>query len=247
MIELPPEVPAAQAPRVITAYLDEITRLVACLPVDAIAALVELLDSACLAGRKVLLCGNGGSSATASHWANDLSKGVLGPQRPRLRALALTDSMPLLTAVANDMDYARIFAEQLLIWAERGDVVVGISGSGNSPNVLQAIACARDLGVRTVGLSGFGGGVLAGLVDLAVVVDSHCMEQVEDAHLMISHAVTIALRERAQPPLGAPGHGPGAAGAPSKGALLDFSFWTHSLRPGQMLDRDQPEAPKTKP
>jgi len=197
-----PVTPLPQA-ALVAGYLDAVARQAAALPVPAILALVALLDEVCLQGRKILLCGNGGSGATASHWANDLSKGAAGPARPRLRVLALTDGMPLLTALANDLAYEQIFAEQVLTWAEPGDVLIAISGSGNSPNVLRAVACARQRGAHTVGLTGCGGGRLGALVDLALVVDCGCMEQIEDAHMIISHAVTSALRARAQegPPL----------------------------------------------
>ena len=187
---------AAQAP-LVAAYADAIARQAAALPVPAILALVEQLDRVRREGRKVLLCGNGGSGATASHWANDLSKGASGPGRPRLRAWALTDGMPLVTALANDMHYAQIFAEQVRTWAEPGDLVIAISGSGNSPNVLEAARAARACGACAAGLIGRGGGDLRALVDLAVVVETECMEQIEDVHMIITHIVTTALRDRA--------------------------------------------------
>jgi D-sedoheptulose 7-phosphate isomerase len=190
--------PDAAETALVLGYLDAIARQAAVLPIAAILALVEVLDVARRHGRKVLLCGNGGSGATASHWANDLSKGAAGPLRPRLRALALADGVPLLTALANDLTYEQVFAEQVLTWAEPGDVLIAISGSGNSPNILRAVACGRQRGAYTVGLLGRDGGRLGDQVDLALVVANPCMEQIEDAHLIISHVVTSALRERAQ-------------------------------------------------
>lgn len=142
----------------IRAYLDTLTHQIQALPVAGILALIDLLDEVRIQGGKVLLCGNGGSGATASHWANDLSKGAAGPDRPRLRALAVTDAMPLLTALANDIHYDQVFAEQVHTWAEPGDVVIALSGSGNSPNILQAVAEARRRGAITVGLTGSGPG-----------------------------------------------------------------------------------------
>lgn len=192
--------PAAEVDTLVQSYLGEVARITQGLPADEIRLLVDLLDDTRLAGRKVLLCGNGGSGATASHWANDLNKGATGPCRPRMRAMAITDSMPLLTALANDQAYADIFAEQVQSWADPEDVVICISGSGNSPNVLQAARAARQLGAVTVGIVGYGGGQLAGLVDLALIADSHCMEQVEDAHMILTHVVTTALRRCAQEP-----------------------------------------------
>jgi D-sedoheptulose 7-phosphate isomerase len=181
-------------------YLSTVAHLIARLPVAEVAALIDMLDQARCAGRTILICGNGGSSATASHWATDLTKNTAGPGRPRLRALALADSTSLVTAVANDSHYERVFAEQVLTWAEPGDVVIGISGSGNSPNVLHAMDCARQMGAQTVGLIGSGGGRLRERVDLAVLIDSANMEQIEDTHLVLSHAVTAALRARAALP-----------------------------------------------
>jgi D-sedoheptulose 7-phosphate isomerase len=190
----------ADGDQLVAAYLGEVARITQELPTTQIRELVEVLDRTRLAGRKVLLCGNGGSGATASHWANDLNKGASGPCRPRMRAMAITDSMPLLTALANDLAYTEVFAEQVQSWGEPDDVLICISGSGNSPNVIQATHAARQRGMGTVGILGFGGGQMAGLVDLALIVDSHCMEQVEDAHMIVTHAVTTALRNCAQEP-----------------------------------------------
>ena len=185
------------APSMVQGYLNDVAKLLPLLPVEQIASLANLIDQTRIKGSKVILCGNGGSSATASHWANDLSKGASGPARPRVRALALTDCTPLVTALANDTHYDWIFAEQITTWAEHGDVVIAISGSGNSANVLRAVECARQKGAATVGLIGFGGGKLAELVDLALVVASYSMEQVEDAHMIMTHAITALLRQRA--------------------------------------------------
>ncbi len=213
-------------PQVVRGYLDDVAWLVKLLPVPAILALVDLLDTARMAGRTVLLCGNGGSGATAAHWANDLSKGAAGPCRPRLRALSLTDSMPILTALANDIQYEQVFAEQVQTWAGPGDVVICISGSGNSPNVLRAAESARCRGATPVGLIGFGGGALAALVDLAVLVDSCSMEQVEDAHMIVTHVVTLALRLRAaDPPAPWPGARHGAALAEAAGVAARRPWW----------------------
>jgi len=146
-------------------------------------------------GGRVLVCGNGGSAATATHMACDLAKNTAVEGVPRLRAHALTDNAALIMALANDLGYDTIFAEQLLsLPVGREDLVVAISGSGNSANVLAAIRVAREAGARTVGLTGMGGGRLAGLVDAALVVPSNEMEIVEDVHLAVNHMLTRALR-----------------------------------------------------
>ncbi len=146
-------------------------------------------------GGRILACGNGGSAATATHMACDLAKNTAVEGVPRVRALALTDNAALITALANDLGYDAIFAEQLRgLPVGREDLVVAISGSGNSANVLAAIGVARDVGARTAALTGMGGGRLAGLVDAALVVPSDEMEIIEDVHLAVNHMLTRALR-----------------------------------------------------
>jgi D-sedoheptulose 7-phosphate isomerase len=146
----------------------------------------------------VIIMGNGGSAATASHMACDLGKNTVIPGRPRFRVMALTDSMALITAYANDLGYENVFAEQLTNLVRPGDIVVGISTSGNSPNVLRAIELARQAGAITIGWTGYDGGKLAQMVDVPVVVPNHCVEQLEDVHLMLEHMVTAALRQAIQ-------------------------------------------------
>ncbi len=186
------------AARDIESYLADIAATLAVLPRDRIMEVVEALDNARLQRKHVFILGNGGSSATASHFACDLAKGTAVPGRTRFKAIALTDNMPLITAWANDTSYDNIFVEQLANLASDGDVVIGISGSGNSPNVLNAMKLARKLGAITIGLTGFDGGELKNLVDMAIVVPNHCMEQVEDIHQILEHAICTLLRAMAQ-------------------------------------------------
>ena len=149
-------------------------------------------------GRQLFLCGNGGSAATASHLANDLGKGASygRPQASRFRVVALTDNVPWMTALANDVGYEAIFAEQLRNLGQAGDLLIAISGSGNSPNVLNAVQVAREQGMRTIGWCGFGGGKLATAVDLPVVVSSQHMGRVEDVHAIMMHLVCYYFMER---------------------------------------------------
>lgn len=147
-------------------------------------------------GRMIFIIGNGGSAATASHMANDLNKGASVPGQPRFRAMALTDNVPLMTAWANDTRYDRIFVEQMTNFFEPGDVVLAISGSGNSPNVVAAIEWARRAGGVTIGLTGGTGGRLRELAECSIVVPSGWMEQIEDAHLAVAHALCVSLRSR---------------------------------------------------
>lgn len=182
----------------IESYLGDIAATLAVLPRDRIMEVVEALHNARLDRKHVFILGNGGSSATASHFACDLAKGSAVPGRPRFKAIALTDNMPLLTAWANDTSYDNIFVEQLANLASDGDVVIGISVSGNSQNVLNAMKLARKLGAITIGLTGFDGGELKNLADMAIVVPNHCMQQVEDVHLILEHAICTLLRAMAQ-------------------------------------------------
>ncbi len=185
-------------------YLTEVQQVLGRIPLEALEEAIDVLLSAAYVGSTVFIMGNGGSAATASHFACDLAKGAIVPGGPRFRAIALTDNVPLITAWSNDVAYEDIFAEQLCNLMGRGDVVVAFSGSGNSPNVLRAVALARQQGGITIGFSGFDGGRLSRIVDVPVVVSCHCMEQIEDVHLVLCHLTTTALRQRLQriePPL----------------------------------------------
>ncbi len=178
----------------IKGYISDISTTLGGLPVDKIVESVDLLERARLKGSKVFIFGNGGSAATASHFANDLSKGAICEGKPRMKAFALTDNIPLLTAWANDTSYENIFAQQLENYVDPGDIVIGISGSGNSPNVLEGVKVAQKKGATAIGFIGFDGGKLKSLVDIAIIVPSHSMEQVEDIHLLLEHVITTCLR-----------------------------------------------------
>jgi D-sedoheptulose 7-phosphate isomerase len=162
---------------------------------EGVRRIVPILLRARDARRTVFFLGNGGSASTASHFVTDISKvATRGDGRP-IRCVGLTDNVPGMTAIANDRDYARIFVDQLRVLAEPGDVVVAISGSGNSPNVLEAVRLARTLGLATIGLTGIGGGKLKDLVDVPVVVPTNSMQHTEDVHVIVLHLVTAYLRD----------------------------------------------------
>ena len=179
---------------IIKAYLSEVSATLDKLAVEAITQVIEVLEEARIKGRSVYIFGNGGSAATASHFASDLSKGAICKGKPRIRAFALTDNMPLISAWANDTVYESIFAEQLENFVEPGDVAIGISGSGNSPNVLNGIKVAKAKGATAIGFIGFDGGKLKDIVDIVIIVPNHNMEQVEDIHLLLEHIVITCLR-----------------------------------------------------
>lgn len=147
-------------------------------------------------GRTLFVFGNGGSAALASHFACDIGKGTIAGKRKRLKTVALTDNVALITAWANDKAYDTIFAEQLEGLAEKGDIVLAISGSGNSPNVIRGLEAARRIGAETLVLTGFEGGRAKALADLCLVVPSDSMQLIEDAHLCATHAIFLAIRQR---------------------------------------------------
>lgn len=179
-------------------YLLELQRTLDRLPVELVEATVEQIHRVRINHKQVFVMGNGGSAATASHFACDLGKNTVSASLPRLRVQALNDNMAFFSACANDYGYETVFAEQLANFIQPDDVVLAISASGNSANILKAIQLARACGAFTIGWSGYQGGKLAKLVDLPVVIPSDSIEQIEDIHLMLAHMVTIALRNVSQ-------------------------------------------------
>ncbi len=163
-----------------------------------IVQFLDLLVDAYENDHTVFVIGNGGSAANASHFANDLAKGTLRSmdQQKRLRALSLTDNVALMTAYGNDEGYATIFEQQLRTYARPGDIVVAISGSGNSPNVVGAIEWANANGLHTVGVTGFAGGKLKKLAKTSVHVPLDDMCTSESVHSVIFHYVAIELQKR---------------------------------------------------
>ena len=178
-------------------YLQQVGETLERLPLEKIEEVIAVLEYARQEGRQVFILGNGGSAATASHFACDLAKGTVVPGRPRFRVMALTDNMPFFSALANDTGYENVFAGQLANFLRPGDVVIGISGSGNSANVLRAVELARSMQAITIGFTGFNGGRLKDVVDICLLVPNYCMEQVEDVHLLLEHLICTCLRKAA--------------------------------------------------
>lgn len=175
-------------------YAEQIKATLDQMPWTKLQSVVGMLHLAWLNGQQVFVMGNGGSAATASHMACDLNKNTAIAGRPRLRVMSLNDNMALFSAHGNDNGYENVFAEQLFTFVRPGDVVIAISASGNSPNVLTAVRLAKAQGAITIGWSGYEGGALAHLADLSIVVPSHVIEQIEDIHLMMEHMATTGLR-----------------------------------------------------
>lgn len=147
-------------------------------------------------GRGIFVCGNGGSAATASHFACDIVKGASFGRESRFRIMALTDSLPTLTAYSNDVGYDVVFVEQLRNFAKPGDLVMAISGSGNSPNVVRAIEFANSIGCRTLALTGRDGGKLGPLAQLNIQVPVPHMGRIEDSHMIICHMIGYYFMDR---------------------------------------------------
>lgn len=179
----------------VTEYLRDTERVIAELPTAAITSAIEVLLSARRQRRHVFLIGNGGSAATASHLANDLTKAASVEGRFRIRAIALTDNVPLITAWSNDSSYDDVFVEQLRGLMEPRDVVLAISASGNSPNVIRALEFGRLHGAVMIGWTGRSGGKMRSLVDHCICAPSDDVGQIENAHMVLDHVFTVALRE----------------------------------------------------
>ena len=161
---------------------------------EEIASIIEILDRCRRARRQIFLIGNGGSAATATHFANDLGKGASALE-PRFRALSLTDNVSWITALANDLDYAQVFVEQLKNYAQSGDVVVAFSGSGNSPNIIAAVEWARKNKCVTIGVTGKPGGKLADTAETVLHIESSHMAHIEEGHFIAQHLIGYYFME----------------------------------------------------
>jgi D-sedoheptulose 7-phosphate isomerase len=175
-------------------YLNTLRAILDELPLDAVEKVIEVFEDAYCENRTVFVCGNGGSATTASHWVCDFAKGTVAAGMPRLRMIGLGDNPAVLTAYANDLSYDQVFSEPLKTYARAGDVVVLMTASGNSPNILEAAKAAREIGAISIGLIGFGGGKLSALVDHHITVSSREYGPVEDVHLVLDHIVSLYMR-----------------------------------------------------
>ena len=175
-------------------YLEYLGKLLRKLDVSEIAGFIDIIRQAQEEQRRIFFIGNGGSAATASHFANDLSIGVRNWNKP-IRAIALTDNVAVITAVANDYGYDDIFLFQLKAQAVKGDVLVAISASGNSKNLIRAVEYGNSFSMTTISLTGFDGGQLKNLTQNNVHVDSEFGEYgpVEDLHMVLDHLVGAYL------------------------------------------------------
>jgi D-sedoheptulose 7-phosphate isomerase len=187
------ETPDAPTAMPALAYLELLAEVVQSVPREPLERALELLLEAQMLGRRIYVMGNGGSASIASQFVCNFAKTATVDGVPPMRAFALTDNTPSLTAWANDFGYDQIFAGQIAALVEPGDVVIGISVSGKSPNIVAGLLAATDAGARTIGLLGFDGGHALNLVDVAVHIPYDDYGLVEDTHMAIGHALTRAI------------------------------------------------------
>lgn len=182
----------------VSGYLNEVKRCLNALDKTKIEIAVDMIVEAYKNDQKVFVLGNGGSASTASHMACDLGKGTLHRvydyAERRLKVISLTDNVALMTALANDLSFEDIFVQQLRNLVETGDLVIALSGSGNSPNVVKAMRYAKSRGAKTIGLLGFkNGGKIAKLVDCSIIVDSTYYGPIEDIQLILNHLIVSCI------------------------------------------------------
>ena len=177
------------------AYLERLSRAARQINVDHVEALAQAMRAAWRDGGRVFLCGNGGSAANANHLANDFTCGIEPSKSAGIRAISLSANVGVMTALANDISYDHIYASQLRLQAQAGDVLVALSGSGNSPNVVMALEAGRELGLRTFALLGYSGGKCKTLADKAIHLPLDDMQIAEDMQLIIGHMVMQYLRD----------------------------------------------------
>lgn len=177
-------------------YISTLHKTIDQLPQELIVEVINILQKARMQRNQVFIMGNGGSASTASHFVCDLAKNTRHAGLPHYRAIGLTDNMAIFSAYANDEGYENVFAKQLVNLIQPGDVIIGVSASGNSQNVLNAIQEAKLLATTTIAFTGFDGGRLAQMVDINIHVKSNIIEHVEDIHLMLEHMIVKAIKDQ---------------------------------------------------
>jgi D-sedoheptulose 7-phosphate isomerase len=177
-------------------YVQNLVGTLRSLDLSKVDQAIEWLREARDNGNTIFTCGNGGSAATASHFVCDIVKGASYQREKRFRIMALTDNLAAITAYSNDVSYECVFVEQLKNFAKPGDVLIAISGSGNSPNVLRAVEYANELGCKTIGMTGRDGGKLGPLSQLNIHAAEPHMGRIEDAHMIACHMIGYAFMDQ---------------------------------------------------
>jgi D-sedoheptulose 7-phosphate isomerase len=180
----------------IATYIEVLQQTLDRLPNGLIAQVIDVLHRARIDGKQIFIMGNGGSASTASHFVCDLAKNTRTDGMPHYRVIGLTDNMAIFSAYANDEGYENVFATQLANLINPDDVVIGISASGNSRNVLNAIVEAKKYNAKTIAFTGFDGGQLGQMVDINIHVESNIIEHVEDIHLMLEHMIVKVIKDK---------------------------------------------------
>jgi D-sedoheptulose 7-phosphate isomerase len=182
----------------IQSYISTLQLTMDQLPRQLIARVIDLLQQARMKGSQVFILGNGGSASTASHFACDLAKNTRQAGLPHFRVIGLTDNMAMFSALANDEGYENVFSEQLAGLIRPGDIVIAISASGNSKNVIKAAEAANNHNATVIGFTGFDGGRLGQLANVNIHVNSNIIEHVEDIHLMLEHLIVKTIKDQVQ-------------------------------------------------
>ena len=177
----------------ISNYIDLEKKTLDLLPKYDIEKVMNILEDTCMAGNRVFICGNGGSASTASHMCSDFNKGVSLNRKNKYDFECLSDNIPMMMAVANDISYDDIFSIPLKNKLHEGDIVIGISGSGNSENVIRAIEYANQNGADTIAFTGYDGGKLKNIAKHSIHIDIDNMQIVEDIHLILNHMMMFIL------------------------------------------------------
>jgi D-sedoheptulose 7-phosphate isomerase len=177
-------------------YLKTLSALLVAIDTQQVSMVANLLFECWQDNRRLVFCGNGGSGSTSTHMVCDFQKNIWLDGGKPFEVISLTDSPALLLAWGNDTDFSNVFAGQARTWLRKDDILIAISGSGNSPNVLEAVKVAQEVGAISVGLCGYGGGKLAAITDHALVADLRNMQLVEDVHMILCHILFSALRDR---------------------------------------------------
>lgn len=183
-------------------YLDEFMTTLQALDIDIVEQIMTQLEAARQEGRQVFIIGNGGSAASSGHWACDFGKGINMGESKRLRVFSPIDNTALITALSNDIAYDEVFIEQLRNYLDPGDVIIGLSVSGNSENVVRALAYGKEQGAFIISIVGKARGRMAELSDLSLVIHSENYGIVEDIHMFIAHVVSQYMRELSAEELG---------------------------------------------
>jgi D-sedoheptulose 7-phosphate isomerase len=168
-------------------YISDEIQILSSLNIDSINNIMNAILNTYRKLANIYIFGNGGSAATASHFQNDFNKGISERLKKKFNFICLNDNIPTILAIANDWGYKHIYSYQLKNKLKKDDLVIGISGSGNSPNILEAIKYAKSCGVKTIGMSGYNGGKLEKTVDISFNINANNMQITEDAHMILNH------------------------------------------------------------